>query len=238
LPHRFTIIHHPTIGSTNDEARRLLATGVARDTVIHADQQTAGRGRLARTWFSPPGNLYLSVILRCGLPPARATELSFVAALAVAATVKALLPPSTPIVLKWPNDVLVNGGKIAGILLEHIDDATVIGIGVNILHAPQNLTYRAATIVGSGGIASVASARSILLDQLSDLVGTWETDGFPPIRSAWLERSYPVGTALEATVQGQRIGGRFAGLADDGALLLQTDGGVRRIIAADVDRAG
>jgi BirA family transcriptional regulator, biotin operon repressor / biotin---[acetyl-CoA-carboxylase] ligase len=237
LRHQFTIIHHDTIGSTNDEARRLVSGAAAHGTVIHADEQTAGRGRLTRTWFSPPGNLYVSIILRTGLPPSRTTELSFVAALAVAATAKALLPAQADIILKWPNDVLVNGGKISGILLEHVEDATVIGIGFNIMHAPQDLTYRAATIVGSGGIASVVSARTILLDQLGDLLRQWEEGGFTPIREAWLAHSYPIGTDIEANIEGRKVGGRFAGLAADGALLLETADGIQRIVAADIARA-
>jgi BirA family biotin operon repressor/biotin-[acetyl-CoA-carboxylase] ligase len=88
----FTVWHHHQIGSTNDEARRMAGDGAPDGTVVHADEQTAGRGRLAHTWFSPPGNLYLSILLRTGEPAARAAELSFLAALAVADTVEALLP--------------------------------------------------------------------------------------------------------------------------------------------------
>src|ERR1700753_1319641 len=124
----FTVFHHEKIGSTNDEARRLAAEGAPHGTVIHADEQTAGRGRLAHTWFSPPGNLYLSILLRTGQSAARSAELSFLAALAVADTVEALLPRQIRAMLKWPNDVLINGAKIAGILLEQVDDATVLGI--------------------------------------------------------------------------------------------------------------
>src|SRR5580693_2293306 len=138
----FTVWHHHRIGSTNDEARRLANEGAPHCTVVHADEQTAGRGRLAHTWFSPPGNLYLSILLRTGQPASRAAELSFVAALAVAETVEALLPRQIRAMLKWPNDVLVNGAKIAGILLEQVDDATVLGIGLNVLEAPSNLAYK------------------------------------------------------------------------------------------------
>ena len=88
----FHVLHYDTIGSTNDEVRRLAAEGAAHGTVVHADEQKSGRGRLARTWFSPPGNLYLSVLLRMDVPPARCAELSFVAAVAVADAVGQLLP--------------------------------------------------------------------------------------------------------------------------------------------------
>src|SRR4051812_49345493 len=103
----FNVLHYEKIGSTNDEAHRLAAEGAEHGTVIHADEQTAGRGRLSRTWISPPGNLYVSVLLRIDQGPARFTELSFVTALAVADTVDALLPKHVRVMLKWPNDVLV-----------------------------------------------------------------------------------------------------------------------------------
>ena len=177
----FSVTHHTLIGSTNDEARRLAAEGAPHGTVVHADEQSSGRGRLARTWVSPPGNLYISIILRTGQPPDRTAELSFVTALAVADTVDALLPARIWARLKWPNDVLVDGAKIAGILLEQVDDATVIGIGLNVLHAPTNIPYKATTIVASGGIASVDGARDILLDRLAHHLDDWARSGFGPV---------------------------------------------------------
>ncbi len=238
MTEQFTVWHHDTIGSTNDEARRLAQEGAPHGTVVHADEQTSGRGRMAHTWFSPPGNLYLSILLRTGQPAARVAELSFVAALSVADTVEALLPRQTRAMLKWPNDVLINGAKIAGILLEQLDDATVLGIGVNVLEAPSNAAYKTTTIVANGGIASVDGARDILLDRLGRHLLTWRTDGFEPIRTQWLGRSYPVGAAIRATSAGQPVAGHFAGLDVDGALLLDTPDGRLRIVAGDVVPTG
>src|ERR1700757_1351076 len=98
--HRFRVTHHASVGSTNDEARRLAAEGALHGTVVHADQQTTGRGRLARRWVSPPGNLYLSIILRLGVPLERSGEIGFVAALAVADAVDAMLPSQMRAMLK------------------------------------------------------------------------------------------------------------------------------------------
>jgi BirA family biotin operon repressor/biotin-[acetyl-CoA-carboxylase] ligase len=238
MSEQFTVWHHDTIGSTNDEACRLAAEGAPNGTVVHADEQTAGRGRLAHTWFSPPGNLYVSILLRTGQSVARTAELSFVAALAVADTVEALLPRQTRAMLKWPNDVLVSGAKIAGILLEQVDNATIIGIGLNVLEAPSNAAYKTTTIVANSGIASVDGARDILLDRLGFHVSTWREDGFAPIREAWLERSYPIGAAIRATSAGQPVAGHFAGLDLDGALLLDTPQGRQRIVAGDVVPTG
>jgi BirA family biotin operon repressor/biotin-[acetyl-CoA-carboxylase] ligase len=234
---QFTVIHHEMIGSTNDEVRRLAAEGAPHGTVVHADEQTAGRGRLAHTWFSPRGNLYLSVLLRTGLPAARSSELSFLAALAVADSVEVLLPRQIRSILKWPNDVLVNGAKIAGILVEQVDDATIIGIGLNVLQAPSNTAYKTTTIVANGGIASVDGARDILLGRLSFHLAEWQSTGFGPIRDQWLGRSYPIGAAIHANVGGQSVTGHFAGLDPDGALLLDTAKGRRRIVAGEIATA-
>jgi BirA family transcriptional regulator, biotin operon repressor / biotin---[acetyl-CoA-carboxylase] ligase len=232
---QFTVWHYDRIGSTNDEAHRMASEGAPHGTVIHADEQTAGRGRLAHTWFSPPGNLYLSVLLRTGQPAARSAELSFLAALAVADTVEALLPRQIRAMLKWPNDVLINGAKIAGILLEQVDDATVLGIGLNVLEAPSNLAYKATTIVANGGIASVDGARDILLPRLAAHLVDWQAEGFAAIRERWLNRAYPIGAAIQAKAGGQSIAGHFAGLDMDGALLLDTPQGRQRIVAGEIE---
>ena len=133
----FHIQHHERIGSTNDEARRLAAR-VRRMAPwsMPTSRRPAGDG-LAAPGSAPPGNLYLSVLLRLDLPPARGSELSFVTALTVADAIDALLPKTNKSTLKWPNDVLVNDGKIAGILVESVDDAQIIGIGVNVLEARE-----------------------------------------------------------------------------------------------------
>lgn len=230
----FHVLHYDTIDSTNDEVRRLAQEGAAHGTVVHADEQKSGRGRLARAWHSPPGNLYMSVLLRLDLPPARLAELSFAAAVAVAETVAALVPDRLDIVVKWPNDVLVDGGKIAGILLENLDGVTILGIGLNVLLAPSSVGYKTATIVGCGGIATVDGARDLLLHELERLITHWLDQGFGPIRQAWLDRSYKPGTALRVTIGGQVIGGNFAGMAEDGALLLDTADGPRRVVVGDV----
>jgi BirA family transcriptional regulator, biotin operon repressor / biotin---[acetyl-CoA-carboxylase] ligase len=230
----FHVLHYASIGSTNDEVRRLADEGAPHGTVVHADEQIAGRGRLARSWFSPPGNLYLSVLLRPDLPQARRAELSFLAAVAVADAARALLPAHCEIVVKWPNDVLVDGGKIAGILIEQASEATIVGIGLNVLHAPAGAAYRTATLAGSGGIASVDGARDTLLDQLARYLSLWQSQGFAPIRSAWLERGHAIGTTLRVAVQGHTLEGAFGGLDEDGALLLDTAKGRQRIVTGDV----
>jgi BirA family transcriptional regulator, biotin operon repressor / biotin---[acetyl-CoA-carboxylase] ligase len=230
----FDVRHYPSIGSTNDEAMRLANEGAAHGTVVHADQQSSGRGRRSRRWSSPPGNLYLSVILRLNLPPARMVEIGFVAALAVADAVDALLPRQMHATLKWPNDVLVNNGKIAGILLEQTGDALIVGIGLNVLQAPDGISYNAATIVACGGLATVDGTRAKLLAALGDWLTIWQQDGFAPIRTAWLARAHPVGKVLSVQLADRLVSGEFAGIDIDGALLLGTSEGPARVVAGDV----
>ena len=230
----FNVLHYDTIGSTNDEARRLAANGAPDRTVVHADRQTSGRGRLARPWFSPAGNLYMSMLLRLDVPVARLPELSFLTAVALAGTVDALLPRTVRATLKWPNDVLVQGSKIAGILLEQHDGAIIIGTGLNVLLAPATPDYKTTSLVAMGGMASVDGARDILLQHMEHHLGVWNEQGFAPIRSAWLTQAHPPGSALRVTTGGQAMEGRFVGLADDGALLIETQDGPRRVVAGDV----
>lgn len=230
----FDVRLYDSVGSTNDEARRLAQAGAAHGTVVAARQQTAGRGRVGRSWISPPGNLYVSILLRLNLPPARVAELSFVAALAVADVVDAFLSPGCRAMLKWPNDVLVGGAKISGVLIEQLDEATIMGIGVNIAHEPAGTPYPATSLArerGEGLTApSVETCRNALLAAFATWLDTWLNAGFGPIRAGWLVRAHPLGTPLRA---GQRDG-TFAGLDHDGALLLGTPDGLCRIVAGEV----
>jgi BirA family transcriptional regulator, biotin operon repressor / biotin---[acetyl-CoA-carboxylase] ligase len=230
----FDVRHYDSVGSTNDEALRLAREGAAHGTVVHADEQTAGRGRLSRRWLSPPGNVYLSVVLRPNLPAARAVEIGFVAALAVADAVDALLPRQLRSTLKWPNDVLVRDGKIAGILADQADGALILGIGLNVLQAPGGMSHQVSTIVGCGGLATVDGARDRLLTSLATWFDIWQQDGFAPIRAAWLARAHPIGSSLNVRLGEQFVAGTFAGIDDDGTLLLDTSDERVRIVAGDV----
>ena len=232
----FEIRTYASLGSTNDEARRLAREGAAEGTVVTALEQSAGRGRHGRAWASPPGNLYLSLLLRPNLPPGRLGELAFLAGLAVAEAVAALLPAGRAVTLKWPNDVLVDGAKIAGILIEQEAEAAVIGIGLNVAHSPSDTPYPATSLAAAGAGTAVAAARACLLDRLAAALARWRGEGFAPIRSAWLARAHPLGTALSVRLPEGAITGRFAGLDPTGALLIETAAGPRRITSGEVLR--
>jgi BirA family biotin operon repressor/biotin-[acetyl-CoA-carboxylase] ligase len=174
------------------------------------------------------------VLLRPDVSEARYAEIGFVAALAVADAVDALLPRTIRASLKWPNDVLVQNGKIAGILLEKTETAIIIGIGLNVLHAPEQAAYPVATLVGCGGLATVDGTRDHLLTALAHWLDVWEQDGFPPVRAAWLVRAHPPGSPLGVRVGDNYITGQFVGIDSDGALLLDTAEGRGRVVAGDV----
>jgi len=163
---RFIVQQHAVLASTMDAARACARGGAPDGTVVVARRQTQGRGRHGRDWFSPEGNLYASILLRPGRPPARLSELGFIVALAAADAVDSLLPDGHA-KLKWPNDVLIDGQKIAGILVEIVeDDAAVIGIGLNIAQAPEAAPYPVTCLRDAGATASPEAALTHLLSAL------------------------------------------------------------------------
>jgi len=241
LPAGYRLAAYDILGSTNDEAKRLAREGTAADTVVWALQQTAGRGRRGRRWLSPAGNLYASLVLRPDCLPARAAQLSFVAALAVGDAVQGVLPATTKIAYKWPNDVMIDSRKIAGILLEseigagRIPAFVVIGIGINLATAPCGTEIPASCVAA---VADAVPAPSRMLEALVSRFDTWRTHwleaGFAPIRSAWLAAAAARGTAIRVRLDSGELQGRFRDIDGEGALLLDTENGSRRIAAGEV----
>ncbi|MGC8476269.1 MAG: biotin--[acetyl-CoA-carboxylase] ligase [Acetobacteraceae bacterium] len=233
----FLIDRRPRVGSTSDEARRLAAAGAPPGLVITAAEQTAGRGRHGRGWTSPVGNLYASVLLEPAVPPARLPELGFVAAVAVAELLSGFLPAGT-VGLKWPNDVLARGAKIAGLLVEQAAGMAILGMGINLAVRPEDTPYPATALAAEGVVLSPEAALQRLLESLGSWLARWEQAGFAPVRAAWLARAHPAGTMLRVRLGGPAaagvLEGTFAGLDADGTLLLDTEGGRRRIAAGEV----
>ena len=233
LPDGWRLVALQSVGSTNDEAARLADNGASEGTVVWAREQVGGRGRRGRRWASPAGNLYCSAVLRPDCPAPRAAELGFVAALAVAD----IVPPERTVRVKWPNDVLVDGGKVAGILPESAigEDGkaqhVVMGIGVNVGFAPTlpEMRYPAAMLGGTveSVLEKLAAALAVRLDQ-------WRRAGFEAIRSAWLAKAGPIGLDVDVKLGEELVRGRFAGIDGDGALLLETPAGRRKIVAGEL----
>jgi BirA family biotin operon repressor/biotin-[acetyl-CoA-carboxylase] ligase len=233
LPDGWKLVALQSVGSTNDEVLRLADAGAPEGTVVWAREQTGGRGRRGRRWASPVGNLYCSTILRPACSALRAAELGFVAALAVAD----IVPAEREVRVKWPNDVLVDGGKVAGILPESAIDANgqaehvVMGIGVNTGFAPQlpEMRYAGAMLGGT-----VEAALEKLTAALARRLADWRRDGFDTVRAAWLAKAGPIGLDVDVKLGEELVRGRFAGLDRDGGLLLETSAGPRKIVAGEV----
>jgi BirA family biotin operon repressor/biotin-[acetyl-CoA-carboxylase] ligase len=222
-------------GSTNADLLALGREAREGDWLV-ARRQTAGRGRAGRQWEDGAGNFMGSTVvaLRPGDPPAQ--TLALVTGLAVAEAVAAL-PGAPAAMLKWPNDVLVDGAKLAGVLLERAADQVVIGVGVNLARAPE-LADRAATALADHGVSiECGDFADLLADTFAARLHQWRGGGWDGLRERWLGRAHPTGTPLSVKGRGgQPIEGSFAGLGGDGAALLRlADGTVRPIHAGDVE---
>jgi BirA family transcriptional regulator, biotin operon repressor / biotin---[acetyl-CoA-carboxylase] ligase len=231
----------PSLDSTNTTARELAATDAADGTVVIADAQRRGRGRLGRSWESPPGsNLYLSALLRCALPIDRLSQISLLAGVAVCETVRQWCPAD----IKWPNDVLAAGRKVAGILAE-LDGvgarrAVILGIGVNLNTGlddfPPELRDKAGSLRVAGG-TEVDRARFTgrLLNNLEVRYEQWRREGFAPIAAAWRGLAPLVGRFIRVQEPGAVVEGTVIDIADDGALRVRlADGREHRVVAGDV----
>jgi len=240
LPPFFTLVEFDRIDSTNEEALRRARSGAPEGTIVWAREQSGGRGRRGRVWSSPPGNLYLSFLLRPAVPPAEAAQLGFVAAVALAETLCLCLPGARRVACKWPNDLLVDGAKIAGILPEaeaagRNVEALVLGIGVNVLAHPIDTPYSATSLRAAGAAVRLEMLLETLAGNLHLWYRRWQEAGFAAIRARWLDHVSGLGEPIEVRLDGATLRGRFAGLDTSGALDLElADGGHRLVTAGDV----
>jgi BirA family transcriptional regulator, biotin operon repressor / biotin---[acetyl-CoA-carboxylase] ligase len=230
------VTHLAEVGSTNDWLMERVAE-LPDGHWVRADRQTAGRGRRGRVWNDGAGNLMTSVLVKAKGP---VQQLSFVAAVAlreaiIAATngVQGLSPcPPEALLLKWPNDLLLNGRKVSGILLEGSGEAVIIGLGVNLASHPEG-TERPATSLGAAGIALGPRELHIaLVASFAVWRERWARQGFAPVRAEWLRHAGGLGERIVARLGDESIEGRFDGLDGDGALLLGLDDGATRAIHA------
>ena len=225
---------YDVLDSTNEEARRLALAGERGPLWIIAREQTAGRGRRGRAWTSERGNLFASLLTRAS--QTIAAQLAFAAGLAAADTVSAYCPPAD-VTLKWPNDVLLRGEKVAGILLESLNpDTLAIGIGINLAHYPERTEFPATSVAALTGFAAdTEQAMRRIASDMAAWYEVWRTNGFAPVRAAWLARAAGLHSRLRARLEGREMEGVFEDLDQDGALLLRdTAGALVRITAGEV----
>lgn len=211
----------------------LARSGAAEGLWLRAERQTAGRGRQGRAWESPIGNLYASTLIRLRPSDPSPATLALVAVVALDETVRVFGVAPT---IKWPNDLLVDGAKLSGILLERAEDAVVIGFGVNLAHCPQGLDRTAVSLALYVPVPEPQLFAETLGEAFARWLARWRGEGLGPVRERWLSHAHPLGTALTARLSdGSSVDGLFGGLDAQGALILRlADGSTRVIHAGDV----
>ncbi len=223
--------------STQDVAIAAARDGAPGPLAVIARRQTAGRGRAGRSWTAPEGNLSFSAMLRPAPGPLMAAAWALLAGVAVYEAVAGKLPAPGRLMLKWPNDLLLGGAKLAGVLIDSSlardgsAEWVVIGVGVNLAAAPS-VEGRATTCLAAAG---VTVAPEELAQALMAQLDRWGATPFPGVRQAWLQRAHPLGTRLRVQSGGQVIEGAFAGLSEDGKLRLE---GAGEAASGDVEIAG
>ncbi len=208
--------------STQDRIRELAEAGAPEGTVVQSLVQTQGRGRHGNEWISPMGNLYMSMLLRPGCSPDQAGQISFVAAVALSAAMGDVLAPGHAKTLKWPNDVLIDGKKCAGILLESelksgMVDTLILGMGVNIMAPPED---RIGINQVSKGPVPIHPFRDMVLSHFSAFYEHWRTKGFAEIRALWLQQAHNIGKAVTVKLQDRTLEGIFQDIDEKGILKL------------------
>ncbi|MFM5950549.1 MAG: biotin--[acetyl-CoA-carboxylase] ligase [Novosphingobium sp.] len=222
-------------GSTNaDLAARLLAgEPVAEGEWLVADRQTAGKGRQGRAWFDGHGNFMGSTIVRPGPGDPPPASLALLAGLALHEVVAPLVPPPATVLLKWPNDLMIGPAKLAGILLERVGEAVIVGIGTNLAQAPQVEGRETIALSAFGPAPDRDHFAECLARQFNIELERWRSFGLDPLVRRWQAAAHPVGTALAVGEPGETpLEGRFAGLTADGALQLRLANGTTRVIHA------
>lgn len=226
-----------TTPSTQDVVRGLADTGEAEGIAVQALQQTKGRGRHGNDWMSPMGNLYLSLLLRPSCRADKAAQMAFVVALALSEAMDEVIEDGHAKTLKWPNDILIDGRKVSGILLEtKLDthgrvDYLIVGTGVNIFAPPE----------GAEGLdrikkerLAVNTFRDLYLSKLLAHYKVWQDKGFAPVREAWLKQAHGLGRAMKIRLPEITYEGIFDGIDESGALLATVDGAPKIFTAGDV----
>jgi BirA family biotin operon repressor/biotin-[acetyl-CoA-carboxylase] ligase len=251
-PLNWSITTEQSATSTSDLAKTAATNGAPSGSAFLAIEQTAGRGRHGRYWVSQKGGMYLSVLLRPSLPVNHWFGLSFAASLAVLEAVRGQLAnhlsfadmPQTG--LKWPNDVIVAGGKISGILLEVENKALIVGSGVNLAPVGQVGSHNIAPIAladiwpdGAGDLPQPYDLATAYLDRLAIWYDRFCQSGFGPIRDAWLENALFLGQRVAVQCDTKALSGVFHDLGMDGTMLLLDDSGqTRHITTGDVKLLG
>jgi BirA family transcriptional regulator, biotin operon repressor / biotin---[acetyl-CoA-carboxylase] ligase len=232
------LLSHDELDSTNAEALRLMRRGERGPLWVTAERQSAGRGRRRRKWVSVAGNLHATLLLTDPGPAEHWPQLSFVAALATHDAVVEVAPEIKPMLeLKWPNDLLLSGAKLAGILIEgegrEEDGAVAIGIGINCTAHPAGTAYPATDLAARGASVSPAALLAALSVKMPGRLAQWNRgNGFATIRTDWLARAAGLGAGIRIGLADRELAGRFEGLDEAGCLVLIAPDGAKAVVAA------
>ena len=231
----FTINHYPQLFSTNSTALELANSyQINHNHIILADAQSGGKGRMGRNWVSPIGNLYFSLVLTPSKLSSEVSELSFLTAVAIGLTLFEFLCDHK-INYKWPNDVLIDSKKVAGILLEKDANFMVLGVGVNINSHPENTNYPACNLNEQGfQIVDKIDLLKKFLDNFSILYQKWLDFGFVPIRNLWLEKAFNLNQEIAVNLPNQSLRGIFKNLDEKGNLVLEVNNQIQLIASGEV----
>lgn len=218
--------------STNGLAA-ILAEKHKAPLVVIALRQTAGRGRRGRSWISQDGNLFMSLVFAAELKDLG--QLVILSGLAVLRTVE-FFAPQADVKVKWPNDVMVGGAKISGILFERgPEDLWIMGVGINIVSSPEHGTmYPTCSLSSLGAKVGREEVAEALLAQFDTLYEQWRRDGFSAIKKSWLDKAYKQGKKVTVKQDDKNKEGIFLGIDDNGGLLLLTESGTERVLVGDV----
>jgi BirA family biotin operon repressor/biotin-[acetyl-CoA-carboxylase] ligase len=236
-------IVHETLGSTNAEALALARTGERGPLWISAKSQSAGRGRRGSTWASAPGNLYATLLLSEPSSPEMAPQLSFVAALGLHDAVTECVCALGPLLaVKWPNDLLLNGAKLGGILIEGESEpvfAVAVGIGVNCAAHPGDTPYPATDLAAARALVTPAQLAAVLSSAMQRRLEQWQRgQGFAATRADWLKRAAGLGKEIHVRLPEREFSGLFKGLDDAGHLQVLERHGLTTVTAGEVFALG
>lgn len=229
-----------TLDSTIDEAHAHVRLGAEEGLVIVAYKQVKGRGRRGRTWEDLRGNLYMTFITYLNHPLVEALQLSFVACVAVGEKLRPSLPPGHGITYKWPNDILLNGKKVGGLLLEAIplseeqETAYLISCGLNLISQPLQVRYPTTSFQNEGIYLSLEEVLHGISASLEHYVALWKDRGFSPIYDLWMEHAAGVEKEISFDLHGKLQTGIFKGIDGEGALLLRTSEGLKKFTAGEI----
>lgn len=239
FPAQIDVVAKGSTGSTNTDAIALAPTA-GRDTLVWAERQSAGRGRQARTWFSEPGNVYWTMLVQTEQDPPHSTGLVFVTALAVLSTVRALTPGDRRVETKWPNDTLIDGRKVSGVLIESAQGPhgrmRAVGIGVNVDSYPTTgLMYEATCLRAEGSAAHRNDVLTLLTANFLAYLDLWRRQGFSALREQYVRSAYKFGQTISIRLSKESyVSGVFSDVTEAGVHLLMPDGTTKLVSAGDL----